>query len=393
MSMPRTPGRIEKRGDNKYLLRVFTGRDGNGKRRYINQTFHGTAKEAQKALRQLLRDKDLGLLVEAERMTLNEFLDKWLETSVKPHLRVKTYRGYKSSLGRYFREPLGAKRLGKVTTMDIQSVYADMLSKKLAPATVIYAHAVIREALQQAVKWQMLTRNPADFVDLPKQRGRPEMYAMNQEEIARFRAVAKPSKWYVLFELMLGTGLRPSEALGLTWRNVDLAKGTLAVVQTLAKHNNSDWKFEDPKTQKGRRSITLPASIVTLLSEHMTAQKALGLPNPHNLLFHNIEGLPASENPISQNVFKPLIIKAGLSKQIRMYDLRHTHATLLLLAGVHPKVVSERLGHSSIVITLNTYSHVLPNMQAEAAEKLEAFAYGVPVIVEAPKTDGERVQN
>ena len=391
--MPRTPGSIEKRGDNKYLLRVFTGRDGNGKRKYINKTFHGTSKEAQKALRQLLRDKDLGLLVEAERMTLNEYLDKWLETSVKPHLRGKTYRGYKSSLGRYFREPLGAKRLSKVTTMDIQSIYADMLSNKLAPATVIYAHAVIREALQQAVKWQMLSRNPADFVDLPKQRGKPEMYAMNQEEISRFRTFAKHSKWYTLFELMLGTGLRPSEALGLTWRNVDLAKGTLAVVQTLAKHTNSDWKFEDPKTQKGRRSITLPVSIVTLLSDHMEKQQTLGLPNPHNLLFHTIDGLPASENSISQNVFKPIIIKAGLSKQIRLYDLRHTHATLLLLAGVHPKVVSERLGHSSIVITLNTYSHVLPNMQQEAAEKLEAFAYAVPepVVIEASGT--QRVQN
>lgn len=373
-------GEISQRGENKFVVRVFLGRDGNGKRKRVAKTVHGTIKDAKKALTALLRDADLGLLAENGNITLDEYLDKWLETSVKPHLRSKTYRGYKSSLSRYFREPLGAKKLSKITTMDIQSIYADMLSKKLAPATVIYAHAVIREALQQAVKWQMLTRNPADFVDLPKQRSKPEMYAMNQEEIAKFRAVAKPSKWYTLFELMLGTGLRPSEALGLTWRNVDLAKGTLAVVQTLAKHNNNDWKFEDPKTQKGRRSITLPASIVTLLSDHMSAQKALGLPNPHDLLFHTIEGLPASENSISQNVFKPLIIKAKLPGQIRLYDLRHTHATLLLLAGVHPKVVSERLGHSSIVITLNTYSHVLPNMQAEAAEKLEAFAYAAPLL-------------
>lgn len=230
--MSRVPGRIEQRGPNKYLLRVYTGVDGKGKRQYINKTFHGTSKEAQKALRQLLRDKDIGLLVETEKMTLSEFLDQWLKTSVQPHLREQTYRGYKHSLERYIREPLGAKRLGKVTTMDIQAVYASMLSKGLASATVIYAHAVIREALQQAVKWKMIAINPSLDVDLPK-KITPEMNPMNQEEVGRFRAVAKASKWYVLFELMLGTGLRPSEALGLIWRNVDLAKGEIRIVQKL----------------------------------------------------------------------------------------------------------------------------------------------------------------
>lgn len=385
--MPRTPGRIEERGKNKFLLRVFIGRDGNGKRKYINKTFHGTSKEAQKALRQLLRDKDLGLLADAGNITLDEYLDKWLETSVKPHLRGKTYRNYKGSLERYFRKPLGAKRLSKITTMDIQSVYADMLGRKLKSATVLYAHAVIREALEQAVKWKMIAINPALNVDLPK-RSTPEMNAMTLGEVARFRAVAKHSRWYTFFELMLGAGLRPSEALGLTWRNVDLANSTLAVVQTLAKRNNNDWEFEDTKTQKGRRSVTLPASIVTLLSDHMTAQKVLGLPNPHNFLFCNVDGLPISENTLSQDVFKPLLKKAGLSEKFRLYDLRHTHATLLLQAGVHPKVVSERLGHSTIAITLDTYSHVLPNMQQEAALKLEAFAY-----TETPQSEGERVQN
>jgi integrase len=183
------------------------------------------------------------------------------------------------------------------------------------------------------------------------------------------------SKWYTFFELLLGTGLRPSEALALTWRDIRLEKSLLTVTKKLSRKNKMDWSFDDPKSKKGRRNVSLPSSLVSLLSDHKMQQTKSRLENPHNLVVPAIDGLPANENCINRDTFKTLIKKAGLPHHIRLYDLRHTHATLLLLASVHPKIVSERLGHSTIAITLDTYSHVLPNMQVEVGEKLESVLY------------------
>jgi integrase len=255
----------------------------------------------------------------------------------------------------------------------------------------------------------MIAVNPTLNVDLPKKLT-PEMNAMNQEEVARFRAVAKHSKWYILFELMLGTGLRPSEALGLSWRNVDLASGKIRVVQKLSRKNKKEWKFDPPKSEKGKRPVTLPATLITLLSQHMDEQSKSGLPNPYNLVFPAFDGEPAYGNSISQNVFRPLLEKAKLGEYVKvtnkhgkevtrfisrfcLYDLRHTHATLLLLAGKHPQIMQERLGHGSIKITMDTYSHVLPDMQAGAAESVEELIYSVPSPVLIEQTGTPRVQN
>jgi integrase len=228
----------------------------------------------------------------------------------------------------------------------------------------------------------MISHNPCEDVEVPKTVHVPKFYATNEEEIAKFRDVAKLSKWYTLFELMLGTGLRPSEALGLTWRNVDLAKGIIKVAQQLTLHKKGDWEFEDPKTLSSKPNA-LPISTTHMLLDDKQSQEALGLPNPHNLVFHGIDGEPSNENLISQNIFKPLIVKAKLAS---FYDLRHTHATLLLQVGTHPKIVQERLGHASIKITMDTYSHVLPNIQQGAADKLERVVYGdaVPFGPKAP---------
>ena len=381
-------GEIEERGENLFIVRVFLGRDGKGKKIRKAKTVHGSYKDAKKALTALLSQVDNGSLA-VTNMTVNAYLDQWLET-VKPNLRKKTGSDYATCLKRYIREPLGGKKLSKLTTMDIQNVYNAMLAKGLSKATLTYTHVVFKKSIRQAVRWKMISYNPCEDVEVPKAVHVPKFYAMNEEEITKFRGVAKLSKWYTLFELMLGTGLRPSEALGLTWRDVDLAKGIIKVTQQLTFHKKGEWEFEEPKTLRSKRNISLPISITYMLTSYKQAQDALGLPNPYNLVFHTVDGEPCGENAISQNTFKPLIIKANLPKEIRLYDLRHTHATLLLLGGIHPKVVQERLGHSSIKITLDTYSHVLPNMQAEAADKLETLVYGDSV---AFSLQSERVPN
>jgi integrase len=381
-------GEIEERGENKFVVRVFLGRDGNGKRKRVSKTVHGTIKDAKKALTALLRDADLGLLAENGNITLDEYLDKWLET-VKPNVRPKSYREYAGALKRYVRPELGAKKLSSIKPVDIQAVYTGMQAKGIG-LSIRQTHVILKDALTQAVKWQMLSRNPADFVDLPRRSTKTETYALNRDEVHAFLQASRSDKWHTLFSLMLGTGLRPSEALGLTWRDVDLGRATLTVRQTLTRFGG-EWLFQEPKTKKGKRTIPLLLTDVKLLSEHMAKQQADGWENPHNLVFLTEFGEPVGERGIVKDHFKPILKTAKLPETVRFYDLRHTHATLLLLAGVNPKVVSERLGHANITITLDTYSHVLPSMQQEALSKLEGLM-AEPVIQQGSEASAKTKQ-
>lgn len=363
-------GQIIPRGNRTFLVRIYVGRDANGKRDYLNQTVRGSKKDAQIVLNKLLRDKDMGALIEPARMSLDEYLDHWLETAVKPRVREGSYQEYASSLRRNVRPIIGAKKLGSIKPVDVQGLYTEMQKRGLKDS-VRYTHTVFKNALKQAVKWQMLSQNPADFVDLPKP-SRPKVQALTQEESQRFLEVSKSKRWHCFFSLLLSTGLRPSEALGLYWSDLDLSRETLTVRRGLRRLKGK-WVFEEPKTPNARRTIPLPSSLVSLLRTHMETQHELGFDGL--LVFTSPTGAPKHEDGIVKDYFKPLLKKAGLPHSVRLYDLRHTHATLLLLAGVHPKVVSERLGHSNITITLNTYSHVLPNMQQAATVKLEAMLF------------------
>ena len=363
----KTSGQINERGKNKWLVRVDMGRDAEGKRQRYNKTVHGTKKEAQAVLNKLLRDKDMGLLSEAARMSFGSYLDHWLETAAQPRLRAKTFEEYSSQLKRYVRPELDRLKLEQVTPVAIQKLYTGMLNRKLSARTVRLTHAILRNALQQAVKWRMLPFNPADAVDLPKQE-RQEMRSLNQDEAQRFLEAVGGTRWDVLFTALLTTGLRPSEALALRWGDIDLGAGQLSVRRTV-KRVKGAWVYEEPKTKSSRRLIELPMGTVRALA---------GLERDGELVFTNGLGEPVNIFAVIEHHFKPALKRVGLPKEVRLYDLRHTHATLLLLAGVHPKIVSERLGHSSIQITLDTYSHVLPTMQKETAAKLDAMLFSTP---------------
>jgi integrase len=376
-------GQILKRGERNFIVRVYLGRDADGKRDYLNQTVRGSKKDAQALLIRLLREKDMGVLIEPARMSLNDYLDHWLTASVKPRVRTRTHRNYSDTLRLYVRPRIGSRRLGSLKPVDIQAVYSEMQEAGLS-SMVRLTHTLLKGALTQAVKWQMLARNPAEYVDLPKRRTAGKARALSQAEVESFLEATVRSKWHTFFHLMVSTGLRPSEALALTWRDVDLAKGTLTVKHSLGwLAGEKRFVFNDPKTPSSRRTVPLPYGLVKLLSEHVTAQFERGFTE---LVFCTRAGDPAHQRVIVQEAFKPALVRAGLSSETRLYDLRHTHATLLLLAGVHPKVVSERLGHASVAITLDVYSHVLPNMQQEAAERLDAMLYSPAVTDDAAHT-------
>lgn len=365
-------GQIIKRGERNYIVRIFLGRDANGKRDYLNQTVKGTKKDAQALLNKLLREKDMGTLLETSRESLNDYLDRWLSAAAKPRLRASSYDDYERLLKYYIRPELGATPLQKLTALNIQAVYAGMTARNLSPRTVQYTHRILRNALEQAVKWRLLIYNPAQHVELPKQERR-EMHFMTDEESRRFLTAARTSLHYAFFTLMLSTGLRPSEALALRWQDVDLNRHALRITRTVRRHGGV-WLFDEPKTKKSRRVVDYPVSLNEVLLEHRVKQTELI--GEGELVFSSLEGTPLHEKNMLTRYYRPLLKAAKLPEKMRLYDLRHTHASLLLLAGVHPKVVSERLGHSSVVITLDTYSHIVPSMQREGADKLDAVLFG-----------------
>ena len=372
-------GQIIERGKNKYLVRIYLGIE-SGKRKYHNKTIHGNKKDAEKYLTKALRERDLGTFVEPSKETVAEYMDKWLETVVKARVREKTHRDYGDRIRLYIKPALGELKLHQVTPEKIQELYNKMLDDGLSPRTVRYAHTILRNALQQAIKWGKLYRNPAELVDLPRQK-KEEMKTLSPAEAVRFMEVVVYSPWKALFSLLLTSGMRPGEALGLKWNDIDFDNKRVTINRSLTRTRGKKWVLEEPKTARSRRTIPLSLTVMQDLKEHRANQAAQKLKNKkknkyndQSFIFAAENGEPMNDNNILKRYFKPLLETAGLP-DIRLYDLRHTCATLLLSAGENPKVVSERLGHASITLTLDTYSHVLPNMQEAAAEKLEGILF------------------
>lgn len=305
-------------------------------------------------------------------MTVDEFLDHWLKTAVKPKVREKTYSDYAAILRRYIRPAIGARILASLSPLEIQAAYQVMIDRKLSARTVRYAHAVLRASIRQAIRWQLLLSEPTQGVELPREQCR-KMSVLTTEQARSFLRTASHSPQGCLFAVALTTGMRPSEYLALCWRDINWDRGTISVVRTLHK-NEGQWTFSDTKRVRSRRVVKLQMWVLDLLQKLKGGADEAGAARDSefaDLIFSTTRGEPINEDYLVKKYFKPLLREAGLPN-IRLYDLRHTSATLALTVGVAPKVVSEQLGHASAAFTLDTYSHVLPHMQDEAAAKMEA---------------------
>jgi integrase len=372
-------GQVGKRGDNTWLVRVFLGRDLTGKRKYYNKTIHGTKREAQQYLTKVLRERDTGILIPNCKRTVMQHIESWLETSVQARVRGRTKRDYEALAKRYINPVLGCIQLAKLTPEAVQTFYNGLTEQGKSPRTVRYTHAVLHSALEQAVRWRLIPLNPTKLVDLPRQRRR-EMSVLTPAQVGALREAAKPDRYYVLWMFLIATGLRPGEALGLKWTDWD-GNTKLRVQRVLITSKAVRGElFEDTKTERSRRSVVLPESVPVLLASHRAKQAKEKLAagpayEDLGLIFAAESGRPLNYRNIVRRHFSRVLRAAGLP-HMRLYDLRHTSATLLLEAGEHPKVVAERLGHSTITLTLDTYSHVLPDMQQRAADKLEAMVFG-----------------
>jgi len=370
-------GYIERRSEVCWVARVEKYR--NGRRRYFSKTFQ-TEKAAKEYLQDQQSAQNKGEFVEPTRVTLASLIDEWLEV-IGPRVTQRTADGYQGLLDRYIRPELGHRRVNQLETRDIQRVYAGMQSRKDLSARVVrHTHAALRQVLEQGVEWKLIARNPADSLKrkLPKVE-QSERQVLDEREAAAFLRVCAEKPHGLIFEFALLSGMRPEEYLALQWRDINLDRNTAQVRRALVRHKKT-WRFQEPKTKGSRRTVTIPASLSRKLATHKRSQAEHRLKvgdewEAHDLVFCSEFGTPLSIPNLTYRYFRPILEKAKLP-QIRLYDLRHTHATLLLIADEHLKVVSERLGHSTIRLTADTYSHVLDSMQQATASKLENMLYG-----------------
>jgi integrase len=379
-------GHIIGRGKNSWAIVLDIGRDpSTGRRRQKWHTVKGTKKDAQRERTRLLGEINAGSYVEPSKMTVREFLKRWLADYAKAHVSAKTFERYSEIVNCHLSPALGAHELSALRPLHIQGCYSKALESGrrrhsvalgagLSARTVLHHHRILHEALHQAVRWQLLARNPADSVEPPRP-VRQEMRALDEAQIGALLEAARPHPM-LRFAILLAvaTGLRRGEILALRWRDLDLEAATLSVRQSLEETKGA-LAFKEPKTDKARRAVALPKLAIEALRQRRAdlARTRLMLgPGYHDndLVCCRLDGRPLHPRSIT-DAFIDLIRTSSNLPCVRFHDLRHSHATMLLRKGVHPKVVSERLGHSTVGITLDIYSHVLPGMQEEAARKVD----------------------
>ena len=378
-------GHITKRGKNSYSIAISLGKDAaSGKYKYQWVTVKGTKKDAEKRLSELLHQLDNGTFMKPSKTTVGEYLERWLKDYAWPNLAPRTAEGYEHIMRRHLIPAFGNITLTSLKPEHLQRYYAEKLSSGrcngvggVSAQTVRHHHTALHKALQMAVEWGLLSRNVADAVSLPHVQ-RPEMKTWSEDDIIYFLESAKDSPYYALFYTALFTGMRRSELLALRWQEIDFIFSQVYVSRSLHVLKEGKVVFTSPKTASGRRTVALPPSAILLLKEHKEKQTLdrvmLGIPlKDDDLVFSHIDGKRLLPNTVTHAWIK-LVKRTGL-KCIRFHDARHTHASLMLKQGTHPKIVQERLGHASIQITLDTYSHVAPGLQEAAATRFdEAFS-------------------
>lgn len=368
-------GQLINRGDRRWIVRVFVGRDARGQRTYVNQTVHGNKKDADAALTALLNQRNTGQLTAKTKITLDAFLDDWLKEVVSVSCRWRTHEDYAYTLGKYVRPTLGSLPVQGVTSKVIAAMLRDLHASGLSARSVRKVREVLRNALEYAVAERILLGNPArgQLVgkSLPKI-VKAERQTVSLANLNQFLNTAREDRDAACWILLLLGGFRPEEVLALRWS--DIQGDTATVRRVLVDKTGKPLRYEEPKTNLSGRAVMLPSMAVAALKDHRKRQaaerlKAGGAWNDEDLVFPNEIGEPIRQARLRRR-FKTLLKHAALPP-MRVYDLRHSMATLMLESGVDLKTVSERLGHSTITLTADTYAHVTRGMQEQAVAKLE----------------------
>ncbi len=335
--------------------------------------FYGKTKEdVRRKLLRALHAIEVGTLTDSRGISVGEFLDQWLLEVVQPNVRPWTYKGYEVHVRRHLKPAIGHIPLNKLTPLHVQQLLNVKRNEGLRPKSIRYIRGTLRTALNQAVRWDLISRNPASLVDGPRVE-HYEIRPFTPEEARIFLAAMKGDRLEALYSVALTMGLRQGEALGLCWKEVDLEMGYLRVSKQLQRLGG-ETRLVEPKTVRSRRTLALPASIASSLREHRDRQLKERVVagdkwTETDLVFTTPTGKPIEATKISKDFHRHLD-RAGLAQR-RFHDLRHSCATFLLVQGVSPRVVMEVLGHSQISLTMNTYTHVLPELRRQAADRMD----------------------
>ena len=371
-------GHIRERSPGHWAIVIELRDPATGKRRRKWHKFAGTKRKAQDECARLISELNGGLYIGPAKITLGQFLDRWLE-HIKPLVSPRTHERYGELVTKNIKPLLGAVLLTKLRPMQISEAYAKALSGGrrdgkggLAPSTVRYLHVILKASMRQAVLWQMLARNPVDAVEPPK----IERSAMNTYDLAQTADLidaTRGTRMTITVILAVLCGLRRGEIAALRWRNINLGAAQLAVTES-AEQTKAGVRYKKPKSGKGR-TVALSARVVNELRSHRVQQAQelllLGVPLTDDaFVVAQADGSPLQPRTITQQWYHLLANNKTLPR-IRFHDLRHAHATHMLSSGVHPKIASERLGHSKVGITMDLYSHVMPGMQEDAAARVD----------------------
>ncbi len=366
-------GHVRKRG-KKWCFVIDIGRDPEtGKRRQKWFSGFDTKKEAERAMVEKIAEINRGDYIEPAKMTVKELIDTWLYDEVRHNRKIATFDIYKSITKNHIIPRLGNIPLNNLTTFHIHQFLKSLLNKGVSQKNAMYIIRTLKVVLNWAVDMHLISKNPAANIKVTIKSTGSEMKVWTDEQVKYFLMTARESRYYPAFYLAVATGMRLGELLGLKWLDIDLDRGVISIRRIL-QHSSEGLKlYEQTKTAKSRRLIDISSSTVEVLRKHRIKQKEemaqKNYQNGDDLVFSTRSGNPINPRTFREAYYR-VIKKAGLPP-IRFHDLRHTHATLLLQQGVHPKVVSERLGHTSINMTLDLYSHVIPSIQKEAAEMFD----------------------
>ena len=363
-------GTILKRSDGRWTAAIVLD---DGGRKWI---YGKTRREVADRLTKIQRDVAEGRSVVNERLTVAQYLNRWLYEVAKQRTRPMTWRGYEHLVRLHILPTLGRIPVAKLSPQHVHSLIAHKIREgHLAPRTIQYMHSVLRAALNQAVRWRMVHYNAAAMVSAPRGT-RLEPKVLTPEQARQLLDAARGDRLEALYSVALALGLRQGEALGLKWSDVDLDAGILRVRRAAQRIPHQGTQLVETKTVRSRRTLVMPPVVIAALRSHRARQNLERLAAgerwiDNDLVFASMTGT-VSDGPNVTHRFRRLLKKAGLPP-MRFDDLRHACASLLLVQGVHPRVVMETLGHSQISLTMNTYSHVLPALQREAADRMEAI--------------------
>lgn len=367
----RGEGGITKRQDGRWMAQVDLGwQDGKRRRKAL---YGRTKAEVQDKLRETLHRRDHGLPPVPEQETVGSFLRRWLDHKLGK-VRRRTWKRYEQIVRAHLMPGLERVRLARLTPQDVAACLRRVETSKSA-YTARGARDVLRTALNQALRWELVSRNVAALTDAPRHRP-GQIRPLTPEQAATLLDAAAGHRLEGLITVALAVGLRQGEALGLRWEHdVNFKTGVLAVGQTLER-GGPEPRFGDPKTERSRRTIKLPGVVTAALRRHRRRQLEERLAAgarwvDSGLVFTSRIGTAVDRSSL-QKAFKALLRTAGLP-DIRFHDLRHTAATLLLTQGVDLRTIMDTLGHSHISLTMNTYAHVMPKLQRGAAAKMDAI--------------------